>query len=68
MSLVEVQKEVQIEVQKEKPIKKQQHKLSQILLNATEKQCTGYLHKTLPNDEEEYCALGLGLLYSGYKF
>lgn len=65
MSLVEVQKEKVI--QKEKPIKKQQHKLSQILLNATEKQCTGYLHRTSEN-EEEYCALGLGLLYSGYKF
>ena len=67
MSLEIVQKEVQIEVQKEKPIKKQQHKLSQILLNATEKQCTGYLHRTT-GKEEEYCALGLGLLYSGYKF
>ncbi len=66
MSLVEVQKEKVI--QKEKPIKKQQHKLSQILINATEKQCKGYLHKSHEGDEEEFCALGLGLLYSGYKF
>ncbi len=59
---------IQIEIQKEKPIQKSKHKLSQVLLNAPEKQCSGKLRSVDRNDNKEYCALGLGLLYFGYKF
>ena len=58
---------IQIQIQKEKPIQKQKHKLSQVMINAPEKQCSGVLRKANGKDEE-YCALGLGLLYFGYKF
>ena len=58
----------QIQIQKEKTIKKVQHKLSQVLLNAPEKQCSGKLRNMDCEGKKEYCALGVGLLYFGYKF
>jgi hypothetical protein len=59
----------QIQIQEEKTVEKTQHKLSQVFLNATEKQCSGVFCKEhLDGGEKEYCALGLGLLYYGHKF
>lgn len=61
----------QIQIQKERIIKKSKHKLSQVFLNAPEKQCSGVLrrvHEDEKGTKKEYCALGLGLLYYGYKF
>jgi hypothetical protein len=58
----------QIQIEKEKTVKKSKHKLSQIFIHATEKQCSGYLYSNKPNEEKEYCALGLGLIYNGYDF
>jgi len=67
LELVQVQEQVQ--VQEEKTHEKVQHKLSQVFLNATEKQCTSYFCKEYEGSgEKEYCALGLGLLYYGHKF
>ncbi len=64
---IQIQKQIQIE--KEQIVKKSKHKLSQVFLNATEKQCSGALRKSYEDEKEkEYCALGLGLLYYGYKF
>lgn len=61
--------QVQEQVQEEKTDEKVQHKLSQVFLNATEKQCSSYFCKDYEGSEEkEYCALGLGLLYYGHKF
>jgi len=57
----------QIQIQKEKTVKKSQHKFSQVLLNATEAKCSGAL-RIVDGKDKEYCALGLGLLYYGYKF
>lgn len=57
-----------IQIQEEKTAKKSRHKLSQVFLNATEKQCIGFLRKEQDGRDPEYCALGLGLLYYGYKF
>lgn len=59
------------QIQEEKPVKEQkaQHKLSQVFLNATEKQCSGqYCKQYSDGSDTEFCALGLGLLYSGYKY
>jgi len=58
----------QVQIEKEKTVKKSKHKLSQVFLNATEKQCVGHLYTHMPNKDKEYCALGLGLLYHGYDF
>lgn len=66
---IQIQKQIQIE--KEQTVKKSKHKLSQVFLNATESQCSGALRKSYEDEKEkdtEYCALGLGLLYYGYKF
>ena len=65
----QIQAQKQIQVQEEKTDEKVQHKLSQVFLNATEKQCTSYYCKEYEGSgEKEYCALGLGLLYFGHKF
>jgi len=42
---------------------KVQHKASDILINATEAQCSGIRHQEV-NGEKQYCALGLLNLYS----
>ena len=63
------QVQIQEQVQEEKTHEKVQHKLSQVFLNATEKQCTSYFCKEIEGSgEKEYCALGIGLLYFGHKF
>jgi len=65
----QIQAQEQIQVQEEKTDEKVQHKLSQVFLNATEKQCSSYFCKEYEgSSEKEYCALGLGLLYFGHKF
>lgn len=58
----------QIQIEKEQTVKKSQHKLSQVFLNATEKQCSGALYRNNKDTGKEYCALGLGLLYYGHTF
>jgi len=57
------------QIQEEKLVeeKKLQHKLSQVFLNAPEKQCSGHFYREYDSGEKEYCALGLGLLYYGFK-
>ena len=67
--LEQIQVQEHIQVQEEKTDEKVQHKLSQVFLNATEKQCTSYFCKEYEGSgEKEYCALGIGLLYYGHKF
>ena len=56
MSLIQIEKEI------ETPATKQTHKASDILINATEKQCSGIRCKKVYG-EKEYCALGLLGLY-----
>ena len=50
-------------LQVEKTEQKVQHKASDILIHATEKQCSGIRCKEV-DGEKQYCALGLLNLYS----
>lgn len=47
----------------QQPEQKVQHKASDILIHATEKQCSGVRSKEV-DGEKQYCALGLLNLYS----
>jgi len=60
MSLVQIEKPKKHQIQKHLI---QKHLASDILINATEKQCSGVRYQEV-DGEKQYCALGLLNLYS----